>query len=277
MQRTIEQLTIMNDFLFGIVMRQEKFCKPLLEFILGVKIRKLVYHNEQETISAGVPNSKSIRLDVYVEDDAGTVYDLEVQTTDKRNLGKRTRYYQSMIDVRVLEHGEDYKKLRKSFIIFICNYDPFGKSQMIYTFKTRCDEAPDVLLGDEATKIIINTKGTLGNISDELKAVIKYMDSGITESEYTEELDREVAVVKNDEKVRREYMLLAEAYARERSMGAYARVVSQIRDALNELTVSTMAKYFKVSERDCEAVIECIKEHPDWDNEQIAEEIYWED
>ena len=271
----------MNDFLFGIVMRQERFCKPLLEFILGVKIRKLVYANDQETISSDVLTAKSIRLDVYVEDEAGTVYDIEVQTTDRRNLGKRTRYYQSMIDVHVLEHGEDYKKLRKSFIIFICSYDPFGKSQMIYTFRTRCEEVPELLLGDEATKIIINTKGTLGNISNELKAVIDYMDSGVTGSEYTEKLDKEVVVVKKDEKVRREYMLLAEAFANERSIGyEHGRnetIVSQIRDSLHELTVPKMAKYFKVSENDCTAVINCINEHPDWDNERIAEEIYWED
>ena len=148
---------------------------------------------------------------------------------------------------------------------------------MIYTFNTRCDEVPELLLGDEATKIIINTKGTLGNISNELKAVIDYMDSGVAGSEYTEKLDKEVVVVKKDEKVRREYMLLAEAFANEQAMGRYKTVVSLIRDAVHELTVPKMAKYFKVSESDCEAVIECIKEHPDWDNEQIAEEIYWED
>ena len=216
-------------------------------------------------------------MDVYVEDDVGTVYDIEVQTTDRHNIGKRTRYYQSMIDVRVIERGEDYRKLRKSFIIFICNYDPFGKSQMIYTFRTRCDEVPEVLLGDEATKIIINTKGTLGNISNDLKAVIQYMDSGITASGYTEELDKEISSVKKDEKVRREYMLLAEAYARERSMGKYETVVSQIRKSLNKFDTQEMAEIFDVAEKDCAVVIDCIREHPDWDNERVAEEIYWEE
>ena len=63
----------MNDFIFGIIMRQEKYCKPLLEFIIGVKIKKLVYKNEQETISSDVLLAKSICLGVYVEDDAGTI------------------------------------------------------------------------------------------------------------------------------------------------------------------------------------------------------------
>ncbi|MBQ3860695.1 MAG: hypothetical protein II779_09205 [Clostridia bacterium] len=64
-----DKLTIMNDFMFGTVMRKEEFCKPLLETILGVKIRTLVYLNEQESIKADIPDSRGVRLDVYVEDD----------------------------------------------------------------------------------------------------------------------------------------------------------------------------------------------------------------
>ena len=105
MARSIQDLTLMNDFLFSVVMRQERYCKPLLEYILGVKIRKIVYISDQESFAASVPSAKSIRLDVYIEDADATVYDLEVQTTDKRNLGKRMRYYQSMIDIRALEKG----------------------------------------------------------------------------------------------------------------------------------------------------------------------------
>ena len=202
MATSLQDLTLMNDFIFSVVMQQEQFCKPLLEYILKVKIRKIDYVKDQETIESSVPTAKSVRLDVYVEDNEGTVYDLEVQTTNKRNLGKRTRYYQSMIDIRVLEKGQDYKKLKKSFVIFICNYDPFGKSRYIYTFRNRCDEDNGVLLEDDATKIIINTKGTIGDISDELKAVIQYLDSGVASTEYTKALDAEVESVKSDEKVR---------------------------------------------------------------------------
>ena len=184
--------------------------------------------NEQESFEAGIPNAKSVRLGVYVEDDADTVYDLEVQTTNKRNLGKRTRFYQSMIDIRVLEKGQNYRKLKKSFIIFICNYDPYGKSRYIYTFRNRCDEDAEVLLEDESTKIVINTKGSVGDIGEDLKAVIQYMDTGVASTAYTKALDAEVASVKSDEKVRMQYMLLMEAYAHERRMGGGQRGVLSI-------------------------------------------------
>ena len=277
MAKPIEKLTLMNDFLFSVVMRQERFCRPLLEYILGVKIRRIVYAREQETLEAGVPTAKSIRLDVYIEDDENTVYDLEVQTTDKRNLGKRSRYYQSMIDIRVLEKGQNYRRLKKSFVIFICSYDPYGRGRYIYTFRNRCDEDHEVLLDDEAIKVVINTKGSVGKIGDELKAVIRYLDTGIASTDYTRALEAEVETIKSDEKVRMQYMLLAEAYARERSMGGYVKVVSQIRDTIGEFTSRQMARYFKTSEKDCAAAIECIQAHPDWDDEQVAEEIDWQD
>lgn len=277
MAKPLRELTIMNNFLFGVVMRQEQFCKPLLEYILGFKIKKIVYSGEQEFIESAVPEAKSIRLDVYVEDEGGTVYDLEVQTTDKRNLGKRTRYYQSMIDIRALEKGQDYKKLKNSYVIFICNYDPYGRSRYIYTFRNRCDEEPDIALSDDAVKIMINTKGTKGEISDELKAVIQYMDTGVASDEYTRALDAEVESVKSDEKVRMRYMLLAEAFARERSIGEYKRIVRQIRRKMDTVSTEEMADMFDISTEDCENAVKAIKAHPDWDDVQIAEEIDWQE
>ena len=110
--------------------------------------------------------------------------------------------------MRTLKKGHNYKKLRKSFIIFICNYDLFNKNRPIYTFRNRSEQDYSVVLDDAATKIIINTNGTLGEVSPEFGAVIHYLNSGVFSDEYTKTLDKEVAAVKADEKVRREYMLL---------------------------------------------------------------------
>ena len=182
-----------------------------------------------------------------------------------------------MIDIRVLEKRQDYKKLKKSFIIFICNYDPYGKFRYIYTFRNRCDEDFEVLLKDEATKIVINTKGNVGDIGDDLKAVIKYMDTGVASTEYTKALDAEVESVKSDEKVRMQYMWLMEAYARERKLGESQRVVRQVRRKINDLSIADMADLFDISLRECNSIVTMIAEHPDWDDEQIADQVDWED
>lgn len=276
MGKPIDEQTIMNDFLFSVVMRQKEYCIPLLEYILKIKIKDVSYAEDQKTMQSVVPTAKSIRLDVFVEDDQNTIYDLEVQTSNEYNLGKRSRYYQSMMDTRALEKGADYQDLKKSFVIFICNFDPFQSSRYVYTFRTRCDEVPDEILEDEATKIVINTKGTVGDISDELKAVLQYMDSGLVSSEYTKALDAEVQNVKADEKVRMSYMMLQEAYARERRAERRELLVNQIRGSMKLLSLADLAKILRVSDGNCKSVVDTINAHPTWDDEQVAKEIRWE-
>lgn len=277
MSKPIEELTIMDDFMFSAVMRQEKLCKPLLEYILKVKIREIVYVKPQDTVDATAYDTKSIRLDVYVEDDKGTVYDIEVQATDRGNLPRRTRFYQSMIDIRAIEKGADYKTLKKSYVIFICNYDPFKKNRYVYSFSNRCDEDPSIELKDDTYKIVINTKGSVGEISEELKAVIKYLDTGVADSEYTKELAQEVEFVKSDEKWRREYMLMMEAYAIQRNLGEHKKVVRSIRRKRNKRSISDIIDFLEISEDEYQSVIAAMDSHPDWDDEKIAEEIDWTD
>ena len=115
-----------------------------------------------------------------------------MQTTLNRNLPKRTRYYQGMIDLNILEKGGDYKDLKRSFVIFVCTFDLFGEGRHIYSFENRCTQNPELALGDGTTKIILNTKGTMADISPELKKLLDYIDGKIPADDYTRELDEAV-------------------------------------------------------------------------------------
>ena len=42
-----------------------------------------------------------------------------MQTTLKKDLPKRSRYYQGMIDLNLIERGAKYRDLKSSFVIFI--------------------------------------------------------------------------------------------------------------------------------------------------------------
>lgn len=101
--------------MFGMVMRNPKYVKPFLEAILKIKIRKVVYPESQKAIDLSA-NAKGVRLDVYVEDDQNTVFNLEMQTTHKKDLPKRMRYYQGMIDLNILNKGESYCNLKKAML-----------------------------------------------------------------------------------------------------------------------------------------------------------------
>ena len=130
----------------------------------------------------------------------------------KDNLPKRMRYYQGMIDLNILEKGENYKNLKKSFVIFICTFDLFGLGRHVYTFENRCIEDLELPLGDDTTKIILNTKGTLDDVSPEMKKLLNYIDGEAPSDEFTEELEQAVKKVRDNEKWRLDYMTLQMSY-----------------------------------------------------------------
>lgn len=171
-------------------------------------IKKIEYPEEQKVIDI-TKDSKSVRLDVYVNDDAGTVYDVEMQTTSSKDLPKRSRYYQGMIDLNLIEKGAFYRDLNKSFVIFICTFDPFGKGRHIYTFQNVCKEAPELLLGDETTKIFLNSTGTMDDVPKDLKEFLDYVSGkNVSGSQFVDALDSAVQRARADDEWRREYMTL---------------------------------------------------------------------
>ena len=206
-----EELELRDDFMFSRIMSNPKFVKPLLETILGVKIRKIVYPQTQKTIDLSL-QAKGIRLDVYVEDDQNTVFNLEMQTSDGANLPKRMRYYQGMIDLNILDKGQDYTTLKKSYVIFICTFDPFGEGRHIYTFCNICQENTALTLDDDAVKIILSTKGTMDDVSPEMKRILDYIDGKGASDKFTEELEEAVCSARQNERWRLNYMTLEYEY-----------------------------------------------------------------
>ena len=57
-------------------------------------------------------------------------------------------------------------------------------------------------------KVIVNTKGSVGEINNELKELLDYLDSGIITGEYTRQLEDAVKLVKASEERRHEYMVM---------------------------------------------------------------------
>ena len=163
-----------DDFMFATIMGQEsEICRKVLECILGFEIESLNYVEGQNTIKNG-KRAKGIRLDVVARS-TGTAYDIEMQTVNRGHIPRRMRYYQSQIDLYELGSGRMYSELNDSYIIFICTFDLFRKGQYIYEFENY-DKKNGLTLGDGTKKIVINSKGTRGDISDELREFIRYIE-----------------------------------------------------------------------------------------------------
>ena len=207
----LKKLNLADNYLFAKVMMDEELCRRVLEEILQVPIRRVAAITEEKTIQI-LPDSKGIRLDVYVGDEAGTVYDVEMQTSHRSGLPKRMRYYQGNIDLNLIAKGAKYSELRKSFIIFICTFDPFRSGRHIYTFENTCSEEPDLKLGDETVKLLLNTRGRMDDISSDLRAFLTYVENTTdefaesTESRLVKDLQQRVKVIKDSRKFQDEYM-----------------------------------------------------------------------
>ena len=200
-----EELGITDAFMFAKVMSNKEICKPVLEQILNIKIRDIEYLDYEETIQIA-PGSKSIRLDIYVEDDKNTVFNLEMQTTNYEELPKRSRYYQDIIDLKLIEKGQSYDILKTSYVIFICTFDFFEKNRSIYEFENICVDDSDIKLNDGTHKIFLNTKGNRDGISKELQMLLDYFDGREPESQLAKDIDRKVFEARNNKQWRREYM-----------------------------------------------------------------------
>jgi len=203
-----ESLGISNDFLFGKVMQNPKLCRGLLQRILpDLKIGRIEYPQLQKAVRPDA-DAKSVRLDVYVEDDKNIVYNIEMQACDTKEIPKRSRYYQSMLDLQLIDKGQTYRKLNRSFIIFICLEDIFGRGRHIYTFENLCREDTNISMGDEAVKIFLNAGGCMDDVSVELKAFLDYAAGRDVDDAFVQELDKAVKEAKKNREWRHEYMTL---------------------------------------------------------------------
>ena len=203
-----EDLTITDDFMFCKVMSDPDICKELLEILLHIKIERLVFQEPQKSFKL-TSESRGIRLDVYVKD-SNRVFDIELQTTNERNLELRTRYYQGVMDISELEKGEFFSNMKESYIIFICMFDPFGADMPIYTVKQTFAENDKLIFNDKTHKIFYNVKAFEKIANDvETKAFLEYLCKHQPTSKFTDTLERAVYRNRNNQNWRKDYMTLA--------------------------------------------------------------------
>ena len=242
------KLTLRNNFMFRLVMEKQELCKKLIECILGIKIKSISYMEHEKSFEANLRN-KGIRLDLFVIDEDGVAYDIEMQMDNsyKEFLGRRTRYYVSTMDNNALKKGERYSQLRKSYVIFICTFDPFGRGLAKYTFNAICNEDHSLVLDDGVTRVFINTEGDRHRISKELASLIGYISTGEVTDDYTKDLDEEVRALRNDDGRERDYMTYMQTIMEHEDM-AYNRGISQANKAMAIKMLKANKPYEEISE-----------------------------
>ena len=219
MQETFEKIEFTNDFMFR---------KVMLEILLDIKIDHIENLTSEFTLQ-NIYNGRGVRLDVYVKDST-RVFDVEMQTSVKGDEGLRARYYQSEIDMKILNRGESYRKLKESYVIFLCTQDPFGYGLPIYTFKNLCIQDNSIKLNDRTFKYFFNASAAdkiQGN--EEVKNLLSYISTNVPQSAFTQEIEDEVKASSNDSEWRKGLMTF-EMILEEKKQEGFAQGIERGRE-----------------------------------------------
>ena len=120
-----------------------------------------------------------------------------------------------------------------------------------------------------SSRQLLNAEGH--EVSPEIKEMLSYMDGNEPASDYTRMLDKAVSEIKQSEERRRDYMSIYANAADEREIGEYRGFVRSVRDS----TVSDdlLMTVLKISFKTLNNIRAVLSSHPDWDDEDVAEEV----
>ena len=222
-KKKIEELNLLDDFLFAEASADETTAEVLVKLVIeratGLRVGQLLIE-PQKIINGVDTDCHGIRLDVSVkevrvqEGEKNTVqlFDIEPNNIKKVHLPKRSRYYQALTDVKMLETGVDYEEMPDMWTIWILSYDPFGKDYMMYSVKNRVEEFPEIEYNDGVRKLFLYTDGRLGG-SLALKNLLNYMKESKEENAIDEELKKlhsNIERLKGNKKIGVKYMQMQE-------------------------------------------------------------------
>ena len=197
-------LPVTNNFMFCKVMSDADVCKEFLEIMLKIKIDRIEYINNEQELSV-VAGGKAVRLDVYVEDGERT-FDIEMQMVETKDLAKRARYYQSLIDLNQINKGMLYMQLKESYVIFLMPGDSFEDELSCYTFESICRENPKIKLDDKATKIFYNFNEFEKEKDLSVRKILSYFATGKNTGGITDKMHELLTKARNNSEWRSDYI-----------------------------------------------------------------------
>ena len=206
-QQDYENIQITDDFMFGTVFSYKEDCKEFLQRILQIRILEIRIVTPQQSIR-NRKDGKGIRLDVYVRDDQGNSYDIEMQLLDTKELDLRSRYYHSEMDTYQIRKGKKYKNLKESIVIFVCGFDPFDENRSIYTFESICRENTDIRLKDKRKTYFVYIGGNRDGVAADTIKLLDYFKTGEPTDEFTFNLQNRVEQIRCDDEWRENHMTL---------------------------------------------------------------------
>ena len=129
-KRFSQKMDIIFQAIFGEV-GSENITKDFLEKILKRKIEKISL-DKNPILRKELKDDKLGVLDIITELDGKEKCNIEMQLIDKNNIIERILYYWSRMYTKQIRAGEDYKKLEKTIVILIADFNIKGLEELAY-------------------------------------------------------------------------------------------------------------------------------------------------
>ena len=150
----LRQLRLIDDDFFSKCFDNDTACVQLVLQIVLDKPDLNVVDVRTQVFVENLLN-RSVRLDVLATDSEGRKFNIEIQRSDKGAGRKRARYNSSMMDVNLLEKGNDFEALPEIYVIFITENDVIGLGEAIYEIE-RCFVKSGKRFGDGSHILYVN-------------------------------------------------------------------------------------------------------------------------
>ena len=194
----IKRFRLMDDTFMSKCFENAPECIELmLRIILGKKDLKVVKSQTEYPIKS--LQGHGVRFDVFARDDEGKEYDIEIQRAKDGAEPKRARYNSALMDANALKSGEDFAKLRDTYVIFITETDVIGDGQEVYSY-LRTEEHSGKRLRDGTHIIYVN--GATRSTSEIGKLIHDLLCRNAADM-YFDVLRKRVSEFKNSEEGRR--------------------------------------------------------------------------
>ena len=273
-RKPLKDLTLLDRFLFDTAMSDPEISRNILSIIFSDREIPAIRFSVAEQTQEPYYDSRAVRLDVLAYDEDDVVYDAEAQKENKgkRFLLRRSRLYQSAIDVNLLKPGDlDFGKMNDVYVIFIAPFDLFGEDKYMYTFRMTCDEVPGMAMNDGVVRIFLNTHGKNDDeVSQGLVEFLHYVENPERYGKNIEDsrvrrLEDQIDMLKSSQEVGVKYMRLweelAEARLEGREIGTTEAIITSIKNLMEtmDLPVSKAMDALKIPEEERENYLKLLK------------------
>lgn len=174
-----------NDYVFKRIFGQvgnEEITKQMLISIIKKEISNIEL-NQNPILAEDLINDKVGIVDIHAKINKEVDVAIEMQIIDSKNIEKRIMFYWSKLYIQGIQKGEDYKKLHKTIVVLITDFELESLKSIpkFYTkWQIREEKYQSVILTDALEMYIIELPKARRNrtaVEEEIRPWIAFLEN----------------------------------------------------------------------------------------------------